>query len=157
MPIKYYEMLKAAKFVSGKEPFDRTDTAQSLAFHWLYFEGNPSTNLDEFFEQYATAVVFFSLTKMRMSSVPVTNMMPQDAGADFTSRKEICGWNGVRCAYNYTSEMVHVTEIRLPAKQLSGTIPSEIGFLPYLVKLDLANNDITGTIPQELYGIEKLR
>eukprot|EP00804_Cyclotella_cryptica_P027390 CCRYP_008822-RB/>CCRYP_008822-RB protein AED:0.24 eAED:0.24 QI:174/1/1/1/1/0.75/4/718/463 len=156
MPLKYYEMLKAAKFVSGKTPFDRTDTAQSLAFHWLYFEGNPSNNLYEFFEQYATAVIFFSLTKMRMSSVP-TNVMPQDAGADFTSRREICGWSGVRCAYNYTSEIVHVTEIRLPAKKLSGTIPSEIGFLPYLVKLDLADNEITGTIPQELYGLANLR
>ncbi|KAL7478480.1 hypothetical protein ACHAW6_004245 [Cyclotella cf. meneghiniana] len=156
MPLKYYEMLKAAKFVSGKTPFDRTDTAQSLAFHWLYYEGNPSNNLYEFFEQYATAVIFFSLTKIRMSSVP-TNLMPQDAGADFTSRREICGWSGVRCAYNNTSEVVHVTEIRLPAKKLSGTIPSEIGFLPYLVKLDLAENDIAGTIPQELYGLQNLR
>jgi hypothetical protein len=152
MPQKYYEMLKAAKFVSGKAPFDRTDTAQSLAFHWLYFSGNPSANLYEFFEQYATAVVFFSLTKMHTSS-----LMPQDAANDFTQRREICGWSGVRCAYNYTSEMVHVTEIKLPAKKLSGTIPSEIGFLPSLVTIDLANNEIGGTIPQELYGLERLR
>ena len=152
MPIKYQEMLKAAKFVSGKEAFERTDTAQSLAFHWLYFSGNPSTNLYEFFEQYATAVIFFSLTKMHTSS-----MLPQDAANDFTSRREICGWSGVRCAYNYTSEIVHVTEIKLPAKKLTGTIPSEIGFLPYLKEIDLANNDISGTIPLELYGLQKLR
>ena len=152
MPIKYQEMLKAAQFVSGKEAFERTDTAQSLAFHWLYFSGNPSTNLYEFFEQYATAVIFFSLTKMHTSS-----MLPQDAASSFTSRREICGWSGVRCAYNYTSEIVHVTEIKLPAKKLTGTIPSEIGFLPYLKEIDLANNDITGTIPLELYGLQKLR
>jgi hypothetical protein len=154
MPEKYYEMLKAAKFVSGKTPFDRTDTAQSLAFHWLYFSGNPSSNLYEFFEQYATAVVFFSLTKMHST---YSSLMPQDAANDFTQRREICGWSGVRCAYNYTSEMVHVTEIKLPAKKLSGTIPSEIGFLPSLVTIDLANNEIEGTIPQELYGLERLR
>lgn len=53
--------------------------------------------------------------------------------------------------------MVHVTEIKLPAKKLSGTIPSEIGFLPSLVTIDLANNEIEGTIPQELYGLERLR
>ena len=152
MPEKYYEMLKAAKFISGKVPFERTDTAQSLAFHWLYFSGNPSSNLYEFFEQYATAVVFFSLTKMHQSSI-----LPQDTGTDFTTRREICGWNGVRCAYNYTSEMVHVTEIKLPTKKLTGTIPSEIGFLPYLVTFDLANNEITGTIPEELYGLERLK
>lgn len=152
MPEKYYEMLKAAKFISGKIPFDRTDTAQSLAFHWLYFSGNPSSNLYEFFEQYATAVVFFSLTQMHTHS-----MLPQDAANDFTQRREICGWSGVRCAYNYTSAMTHVTEIKLPSKKLSGTIPSEIGFLPYLVTIDLANNKIEGTIPQELYGLERLR
>jgi Leucine-rich repeat (LRR) protein len=152
MPEKYYEMLKAAKFVSGKTAFERTDTAQSLAFHWLYFTGNPSSNLYEFFEQYATAVIFFSLTKMYS-----TSLLPQDAGNDFTTRREICGWSGVRCAYNYTSETVHVTEIKLPAKKLTGPIPSEIGFLPYLITIDLANNDITGTIPEELYGLERLR
>ena len=152
MPEKYFEMLKAAQFISGKTPFDRTDTTQSLAFHWLYYSGNPSSNLYEFFEQYATAVIFFALTKMHTSS-----LMPQDAGNDFTTRREICGWSGVRCAYNYTSEMVHVTEIKLPAMKLSGSIPSEIGFLPYLVTIDLANNDITGTIPEELYGLQRLK
>ena len=152
MPEKYFEMLKAAQFISGKTPFDRTDTTQSLAFHWLYYSGNPSSNLYEFFEQYATAVIFFALTKMHTSS-----LMPQDAANDFTTRREICGWSGVRCAYNYTSEMVHVTEIKLPAMKLSGSIPSEIGFLPYLVTVDLANNDITGTIPEELYGLQRLR
>lgn len=152
MPEKYYEMMKAAKFVSGKDAFNRTDSAQSLAFHWLYFEGNPSSNLYEFFEQYATAVIFFSLTMSRMSSVNYA--LAQD---DFTTRREVCGWGGVRCAFNYTSDIVHVTEIRLPAKQLKGTLPSEIGFLPYLIKLDLADNEIVGTIPEELYGLQRLR
>ena len=152
MPEKYYEMKKAAMYVSGKSPFDATDTAQSLAFHWLYYEGSPSQNLYEFFEQYATAVVFFSLTRARMSSISYS--LAQD---DFTTRREVCGWEGVRCAYNYTSEMAHVTEIRLPSKQLKGTIPTEIGFLPYLIRLDFAYNELAGTIPVDLYSLKRLR
>ncbi|KAL7468520.1 hypothetical protein ACHAXS_008750 [Conticribra weissflogii] len=154
MPGKYFEMKKAAEYVSGKDAFNSTSTAQSLAFHWLYFEGNPSSNIYEFFEQYAVAVVFFSLTRARMRSVGGNYGLAQD---DFTSRREVCGWSGLRCAYNYTSEISHVIEIKLAGKDLTGTIPSEIRFLPYLTRLDLSENKITGTIPEDLYHLRRLR
>mmetsp|Transcript_29710 Transcript_29710/g.59446 ORF Transcript_29710/g.59446 Transcript_29710/m.59446 type:complete len:567 (+) Transcript_29710:134-1834(+) len=154
MPGKYFEMKKAAEYVSGNDAFNSTSTAQSLAFHWLYFEGNPSSNIYEFFEQYAVAVVFFSLTRARMRSVGGNYGLAQD---DFTSRREVCGWSGLRCAYNYTSEMSHVTEIKLAGKELTGTIPSEIRFLPYLTRLDLSDNEIVGTIPEDLYFLRRLR
>eukprot|EP00577_Skeletonema_sp_RCC1716_P012479 CAMPEP_0113435170 /NCGR_PEP_ID=MMETSP0013_2-20120614/36118_1 /TAXON_ID=2843 ORGANISM="Skeletonema costatum, Strain 1716" /NCGR_SAMPLE_ID=MMETSP0013_2 /ASSEMBLY_ACC=CAM_ASM_000158 /LENGTH=398 /DNA_ID=CAMNT_0000325497 /DNA_START=39 /DNA_END=1233 /DNA_ORIENTATION=+ /assembly_acc=CAM_ASM_000158 len=54
----------------GDDPFENFTSPQSLAFHWMYFEGNPSHNILEFFEQYAVAVVFFSLTGIRQSSLP---------------------------------------------------------------------------------------
>lgn len=158
---EYYQMLNAAKYVSGattrsgdvfEDPFDDFTSPQSLAFHWMYFEGNPSHNILEFFEQYAVAVVFFSLTEIRQSSL--RNSLAQD---DFTATREPCGWSGVRCAYNYTSNMTHVTEIKLPMRGLKGTIPSEIGFLPYMTKLDLADNEIVGSIPEEIYSLTNLR
>jgi hypothetical protein len=157
---EYYQLLKAAKYVSGtmertgevEDPFDDFSSPQSLAFHWIYFEGSPSRNILEFFEQYAVAVVFFSLTEIRQSSW--RNSLAQD---DFTSTRQPCGWSGIRCAYNYTSNMTHVTEIKLPMKGLKGTIPSEIGFLPYITKLDLADNEIVGTIPEEIYSLTNLR
>mmetsp|Transcript_33120 Transcript_33120/g.56098 ORF Transcript_33120/g.56098 Transcript_33120/m.56098 type:complete len:612 (-) Transcript_33120:27-1862(-) len=159
---EYYQMLNAAKYVSGTtersgeggdDPFDNFTSPQSLAFHWMYFEGNPSHNILEFFEQYAVAVVFFSLTGIRQSSLP-GNSLPQD---DFTATSQPCGWSGVRCAYNYTSNMTHVTEIKLPMRGLKGPIPKEIGFVPYLTKLDLADNEIPGTIPEAIYSLTKLR
>ena len=161
MEPEYYQMLKAAKYVSGlterssgvvNDPFDNFTSPQSLAFHWIFFEGDPSHNILEFFEQYAVAVVFFSLTEMRQSSW--SNSITQD---DFTTISQPCGWTGIRCAYNYTSNMTHVTEIKLPMKGLKGPIPKEIAFLPYLSKLDLADNEIDGTIPEAIYSLANLR
>ena len=157
---EYYQMLKAAKYVSGmtersgkdEDPFDDFTSPQSLAFHWMYFEGDPPHDILEFFEQYAVAVVFFSLTEIRQNSWG--NSLAQD---DFTATRQPCGWMGVRCAYNYTSNMTHVTEIKLPTKNLKGPIPNEIGFLPYMTKLDLADNEIVGTIPEEIYRLTNLR
>ena len=147
-------MQKAVSYISGSAtPFEDKSTAQSLAFDWLYHEGNPSANLYEFFEQYAVAVAFFSLTQARTGR---DALLPPDAG-EFTARTEVCGWRGVRCAYNYTSEMVHVTEIVLPERGLTGTIPEEIGALPMLNRLDLSSNEIAGTIPEGLYRLQRLR
>lgn len=157
---EYYQMLKAAKYVSGTtersggghDPFANFTSPQSLAFHWLYYEGNPSHDILEFFEQYAVAVVFFSLTEIRQSSWG--SSLTQD---DFTAIRQPCGWSGVRCAFNYTSNMTHVTEVKLPMRGLKGPIPKEIGYLPYLTKLDLADNEIVGTIPEAIYNLQNLR
>jgi len=148
-------MKKAAEYVSGSGMFNTTSSAQSLAFHWLYFEGAPSTNLYEFFEQYAVATLFFGLTRARTNWAYL-----QDEGVvhdGFLARGEVCGWEGVRCAFNHTTEMVHVTEIRLSGKGLTGTISEEIAFLPYLNRLDLSENEIVGTVPEEIYGLDGLK
>lgn len=150
LPANYIEMKEAAMYVSAGQGFDIPSSPQSLAFHWLYYEGNPSTNLFEFFEQYATAVLYFSLTQARTEHFEVVF-------DEWITTKEICGWQGVRCAFNYTSEMVHVTEILLPGKNLTGTIPAEISFLPKVKRLDLSDNEIKGTVPAAVYGMKRLR
>lgn len=156
-PTEYFEMKKAAEYVTGsEEPFDQAASPQSLAFHWLYNEGKPSKNLFEFFEQYATAVLFFSLTQAR-TLYAVMNNVTERVYDDWTEKQEVCGWEGVRCAYNYTSEMIHVTEIRLSNKNLTGMIPDEIAFLPYLNRLDLSDNEVSGTVPMGVYELKKLR
>ena len=157
-------------------------TPQSLAFEWLYHEGNPSQNIYEFLEQYALATVFFSLTQARTSEYYM-NLHEEDNGTgdngtdvngvdsflmqartssdngigSFTEQKEVCGWTGVRCVYNYTTDTVHVTELDLANKGLTGSIPDEIAFLPYLTRLDLSDNEVKGTIPEGVYELKYLR
>ena len=155
MPASYDEMRDAAMYVSRGMGFDVMFSPQNLAFDWLYNEGNPSTNLLEFFEQYAVAVVYFSLTRART----ITNGAGGGDGVfdEWIETREICGWAGVRCAYNYTSEMVHVTDIILSNKNLTGRIPNEIAFLPRVKRLDLSDNEITGTVPNGVYDMKRLR
>ena len=85
-------------------------------------------------------------------------MQNEDAATAFTSKQDVCGWDGVRCQFNYTSEMVHVTQIHLGGKGLTGTMPErEMEFLPYLDRLDLSDNEIGGTVPEGVYGLSRLR
>ncbi|KAL3811057.1 hypothetical protein ACHAXA_004568 [Cyclostephanos tholiformis] len=154
MPADYEEMKGAAMYVSGGVGFDDASSPQSLAFDWLYNEGNPSTNLLEFFEQYAVAVLYFSLTRARTAYAGGNGDAVFDEWID---TREVCGWQGVRCAFNYTSEMVHVTDIMLSNKNLTGTIPNEIAFLPRVKRLDLSDNEVTGTVPDGVYGMKRLR
>jgi len=50
----------------------------------------------------------------------------------------------------------HVTILSLYSKNLTGTIPEEIGQLPYLELLELAGNQITGLIPESLGNLTYL-
>ena len=50
-----------------------------------------------------------------------------------------------------------VTGLDLRYYQLSGTIPAELGDLPYLQVLDLSGNQLTGTIPGELASLTNLQ
>ena len=50
-----------------------------------------------------------------------------------------------------------VTGLDLSYYQLSGTIPAELGDLPYLQVLDLSGNRLTGTIPGELASLTNLQ
>jgi Leucine-rich repeat (LRR) protein len=56
---------------------------------------------------------------------------------------KVCDWYRVTCSDR------HVSEIRLPLNELTGSIPTEIGNLTHLRVLDLFWNNLTGSIPTE--------
>ena len=60
-------------------------------------------------------------------------------------------WHGVT-----VDESGRVTELHLSAKQLSGTIPVELGRLSGLEVLSLDGNQLSGAIPVELGGLSRL-
>ena len=72
-------------------------------------------------------------------------------------------WYGVRTDDAGRVESIDLrgqwdSEARLPIPHgLSGSIPPELGYLPYLVSLDLGNNHLTGPIPAELGNLASLR
>ena len=61
-----------------------------------------------------------------------------------------CDWYGVTCSGG------DLTSLNLASNNLVGTIPSEIGNFTTLTNLDLSSNTLTGSIPTELGNLTTL-
>ena len=70
---------------------------------------------------------------------------------DWLSGPPPCEWHGVTCRGE------KIIELELTNNQLSGSLPAEIGLLPYLENLDLRNNQLSGNIPPEIGNLSKLK
>ncbi|KAI7744397.1 hypothetical protein M8C21_014297 [Ambrosia artemisiifolia] len=70
-----------------------------------------------------------------------------------------CSWRGVTCeAVSGSGEpdSFVVTSLMLADSQLLGTIPQDIGMIPYLHSLDLSNNSLNGSLPASIFNCSKL-
>ena len=71
--------------------------------------------------------------------------------AGWNKSKTPCNWQGIRCYYE------HVTQLELSSNQVSGTIPTSLGYsLSKLTSLKLGNNQLSGTIPSSLGHLSQL-
>lgn len=67
-----------------------------------------------------------------------------------------CGWTGISCA-NFSGDTTpRVVGISLASKRLRGYIPSELGTLTYLRRLNLHDNRLYGTVPDSLSNATSL-
>lgn len=62
-----------------------------------------------------------------------------------------CSWSGITCTDS------HIMALMLPQNQLSGTVPSQLGNLPYLQALSLEYNQLSGSIPSQLGTLTNLQ
>ncbi|XP_010504724.1 PREDICTED: receptor protein kinase-like protein ZAR1 [Camelina sativa] len=62
-----------------------------------------------------------------------------------------CHWPGIICTHG------RVTSLVLSGRRLSGYIPSELGLLDSLLKLDLARNNFSKPVPTRLFNAVNLR
>ncbi|XP_017183718.3 receptor-like protein kinase [Malus domestica] len=70
-----------------------------------------------------------------------------------TSDSDICNWVGVTCGARH----LRVTTLNLSYMGLTGTIPSHLGNLSFLVQLEFRNNSFGGTLPPELSNLRRLK
>ena len=70
---------------------------------------------------------------------------------NWLSSAALISWHGVEATTDNT-----VTRINLTQNNLTGTIPSELGNLSNLKRLDFRVNNLTGTIPPELGDLDSL-
>ena len=64
-----------------------------------------------------------------------------------------CIWFGVTCDPTDS----HVVHLNLPANQLTGSLPAELGNLTHLETLNLSSNRLTGILPAEIGYLSNLR
>ncbi|KAH9623799.1 hypothetical protein KSS87_011614 [Heliosperma pusillum] len=64
-----------------------------------------------------------------------------------------CGWTGVSCGGNSSTRVVGIS---VAGKNLRGYIPSELGSLTYLRRLNLHGNRFYGSIPEQLFNATSL-
>ncbi|CAA0818344.1 Leucine-rich repeat protein kinase family protein [Striga hermonthica] len=67
-----------------------------------------------------------------------------------------CGWSGVSCMNISGSSDERVVGISIAARNLRGYIPSELGSLFYLRRLNLHGNNFHGSIPDQLFNASSL-
>ncbi|KAK3138457.1 hypothetical protein QOZ80_5AG0369170 [Eleusine coracana subsp. coracana] len=66
-------------------------------------------------------------------------------------------WTGVFCHKVNNDAFLHVTELQLFKKDLSGTLAPEVSLLSQLKTLDFMWNNLTGNIPKEIGNVTKLK
>ncbi|GLU21821.1 hypothetical protein SLE2022_379370 [Rubroshorea leprosula] len=67
-----------------------------------------------------------------------------------------CRWSGISCMNISGFSDPRVVGIALSGKHLRGYIPSEVGSLVYLRRLNLHNNNFYGSIPDQLFNATSL-
>ncbi|PKA57777.1 putative inactive leucine-rich repeat receptor-like protein kinase [Apostasia shenzhenica] len=67
-----------------------------------------------------------------------------------------CRWPGISCANLSSSPDPRVVGIAVSGKNLSGYIPSELGSLVFLRRLNLHGNRLSGPIPSQLFNASSL-
>ncbi|KAK6786259.1 hypothetical protein RDI58_014784 [Solanum bulbocastanum] len=65
----------------------------------------------------------------------------------------VCHWVGITCG----SRHQRVNSLNLSSMTLTGTIPSDLGNLTFLISLDLGSNNFHGKLPQEIAHLHRLK
>ncbi|XP_039029284.1 receptor-like protein 18 [Hibiscus syriacus] len=72
---------------------------------------------------------------------------------NWSTSVSVCNWIGITCGSNHH----RVTTLNLSSMDLTGTIPSQLGNLSFLVWLNVRYNSFHGALPIELTNLRRLR
>lgn len=103
----------------------------------------------------------FSLTPDGLSLLSLKSAVDQDsAGSAFSDWNEDeatpCRWSGISCMNITGYPDPRVVGIAISGKNLRGYIPSELGTLLFLRRLNLHSNNFHGSIPSQLFNATSL-
>ena len=124
--------------------FTDTDSAQYMAANWLARQDGLRIDftlipIEDILPRYALAVLYFA-----------TNGPEWTHQQNFLSGVPICEWHTQGGRGEFCNADGKLIEIDLREHNLSGQLPTEIGFLSDLLYLALAGNNLNGPIPTEI-------
>ncbi|CAK9181554.1 unnamed protein product [Ilex paraguariensis] len=109
---------------------------------------------------YHIFAVAFSLSADGLSLLSLKSAVDGGGGTAFADWNENdaspCHWTGVSCMNISGNSDPRVVGIAVSSKNLRGYIPSELGTLVYLRRLNLHGNDFYGSIPDQLFNASSL-
>jgi len=109
-----------------------------------------SSNHPKLKQRYILALLYFGLNGDDTVHISSKNNV-NELGPQWLSAKSICAWMGVSCEKNG-----HVSVLSLESENLKGRIPSELGQLEFLTKINFRNNAISGNIPLSFGGLKMM-
>jgi hypothetical protein len=149
--------------------FILSGSPQWRAVEWLLLSGDESSNTADpirtpspatvarLKQRYALAVIYFHFGG-KAWNLPAGAGWLSDPGNLNGNVMDECDWVAVVCSDD-NDGLVTALELgpEIPMR-MAGVLPSELGLLTALTTLDLADKDITGTIPLSVYhSLTKLR
>jgi len=100
-------------------------------------------------QRYALATLDFALNQDAESNMPLLEQAPQWSFPQL----DVCFWEGTQCTIDpKRPDQQMVTGINWARRNLTGTLPPELGLLTDLTTVDVAQNQIQGTL-EPLYQL----
>lgn len=134
------------KITPNKPLLNDPDSAQAKAMMWA-LEDRLKYNVEvpvRVGVRYALATLYYATNGARW--VNNTNWL----------NGHECLWTGVYCELG-SNNIVSVTYLNLVTNGLDGSIPSEIGYIESLQRIELGSNQLVGSIPMSFSSLTELR
>lgn len=181
--VRFREIWEVITFegISEPEALLNATSPQARAMRWIAYSDPAQLEPDNqiIIQRYALAVFFFNSYMFFVQKVNAQQIIEHENGDQFQgvptvgwyaqdywlTEKGICLWYGVECGLrqingiqqNQYDDNDHIVAMNLTNNYVWGTIPNEIKGLSSLERLDLSRNRVSGRFPAEVRRLTKLR
>lgn len=137
-----------AQGITEEATLKNADSHAHKALHWLAMEDEAQLATDDpnLMARYTLAVLYYSTQPADQESPLFQEWKNENK---WMSKASVCEWHGIDCEAIQDNKDI-VVHVNLASNQLQGTIPSELQALKDLVQLNLSGNRLQGSIPEAI-------
>ena len=137
-----------AQGITSEADLKKSNSAASKALQFLVKTDEAQLSPDDpnLMDRYVLAVLYYSTQPQDQKTQIYSYWKNKENWMSMTS---VCEWHGIDCEDIQDRKNV-VVHVNLAANQLQGTLPSELHGLKDLVQLNLSGNHLSGPIPDAI-------